>query len=145
MSTAATVDVFPSQLRLVVMRLARRLRQEAAADITLSQFSALSSVERLGPLSLKELAEVERVTPPSMTRISTCLEERGLVERSADAADRRVARLAITSVGRQVLEHSRGRRNAYLAERLRTFSPEDRVALERALPILERLTGENEE
>lgn len=144
MSTAAIVDVFPSQLRLVVTRLARRLRQEAGADITLSQLSALSSVERLGPLSLRELAEVERVTPPSMTRISTGLEDRGLVERHADAADRRVARLAITDSGRLLLEETRGRRTAYLAERLEAFSAEDRACLERALPILERLIGENQ-
>jgi len=139
------VDIFPSQLRLVVMRLARRLRQEAGSDITLSQFSALATVDRLGPLSLKELADVERVTPPSMTRISTCLEERGLVVRTVDAADRRVARLATTESGRLLLEKTRHRRDAYLALRMQSFSAEDRQSLERALPILERLIGDQKE
>jgi DNA-binding MarR family transcriptional regulator len=137
-----TTDVLPSQLRLTVMRLARRLRQEAGADITLSQLSALATVERRGPVSLKELADVERITPPSMTRISTCLEERGLVVRTVDAADRRVARLAITESGRELLDTTRSRRDAYLAERLQALTLDEHDALNRALPILERLIGE---
>lgn len=144
MSATAVVDVLPSQLRLVVMRLARRLRQEAGAGITLSQLSALATVERRGPLSLKELAEVERVTPPSMTRISTCLEERGLVVRGADAADRRVSRLAITNAGQLLLDQTRSRRDAYLATRLQAMTAEDHRAIEQALPILERLIGDLE-
>jgi DNA-binding MarR family transcriptional regulator len=141
-SSSSIVDVLPSQLRLTVMRLARRLRQEAGGDITLSQFSALATVERQGPISLKDLAEVERITPPSMTRISSCLEERSLVVRTADAADRRVARLAITDLGLLLLEKTRSRRDAYLADQLQALSPDDRSVLDRALPILQRLTGE---
>jgi DNA-binding MarR family transcriptional regulator len=144
-SAASIVDVFPSQLRLVVMRLARRLRQQMAGDITLSQFSALASVERVGPVSLKDLADIERVAPPSMTRISTCLEERGLVVRTVDAADRRVARLAITDAGLLLLAETRGRRDAYLASRLQALSAQERDLMARALPILERLIGEQED
>ncbi len=143
MTTGSIVDVTPSQLRLVVMRLARRLRQEAGSDITWSQLSALASVERRGPISLKDLADVETVTPPSMTRISTHLEERGLVVRAVDAADRRVAHLAITDSGRLLLEKTRSRRDAYLAERLQALAPEERDTLARAMPILQRLTGEH--
>ncbi|MDQ1366462.1 MAG: hypothetical protein QOE57_2504 [Acidimicrobiaceae bacterium] len=142
MSTTPIVDVLPSQLRLTVMRLSRRLRQEAGADITLSQLSALSTVERRGPVSLKELADVERITPPSMTRISTCLEERGLVMRTVDAADRRVARLAITDSGLELLAKTRSRRDAYLAARLQALAPHELATLTDALPILERLVGE---
>jgi DNA-binding MarR family transcriptional regulator len=141
-SPDAAVDVLPSQLRLAVMRLARRLRQEAGGDITLSQLSALATVERRGPVSLKDLAEVERISPPSMTRISTCLEDRGLVVRTVDASDRRVARLAITDSGRLLLEKTRSRRDAYLARRLQALAPEELDALAHALPILERLIGE---
>ncbi|MDQ1355699.1 MAG: hypothetical protein QOF20_2465 [Acidimicrobiaceae bacterium] len=142
MSATPIVDVLPSQLRLTVMRLSRRLRQEAGADITLSQLSALSTVERRGPVSLKELADVERITPPSMTRISTCLEERGLVMRTVDAADRRVARLAITDSGLELLAKTRSRRDAYLAARLQALAPHELATLTDALPILERLVGE---
>lgn len=141
-SISETTELQPTQLRLVVMRLARRLRQEAGSDITLSQLSALATVAQRGQVSLRELADVERITPPSMTRISTHLEERGLVTRTVDAADRRVAHLAITDSGRQLLAETRSRRDAYLARQLRALTPEDLEALARALPILERLISE---
>ena len=136
-----TTAVLPSQLRLAVMRLARRLRQESVGDITQSQLSALSIVDRRGPLSLGELADIERVAPPSMTRIAARLEEQGWVVRTVDATDRRVAHLAVTDAGRALLKETRTRRDAYLATRLRGLSAEDREIIERALPLLERLAG----
>jgi DNA-binding MarR family transcriptional regulator len=134
--------VLPSQLRLAVMRLARRLRQESVGDITPSQLSSLSVVDREGPLSLGELADIERIAPPSMTRIAARLEEEGWVVRTVDASDRRVARLGISDSGRALLKATRTRRDAYLATRLRGLSLEDREILERALPLLERLAGD---
>ena len=138
MTAEPTVDLLPSQLRLAVTRLARRLRQEAG-DVTASQLSALATVAHLGPLPLRELAEVERISPPSTTRIVTGLEERGLVVRAVDAADRRVARLAITDAGQELLDKARSRRDAYLASRLRALSPAERDTLAQALPIFEGL------
>jgi len=139
----ATISL-SSQMRLAVMRLSRRLRQQSVGDITQSQLSALATVERAGPLSLGELAEIERVAPPSMTRIAARLEERGLLARTADMTDRRVARVAITDEGRELLEETRTRRDAYLATRLAAMSPEEQDVLVRALPLLERL-ARNEE
>ncbi len=135
------IPVLPSQLRLAVMRLARRLRQESVGDITQSQLSALSVVDREGPLSLGELADIERVAPPSMTRIAARLEEQGWVVRTVDATDRRVARLRISDSGRALLKETRTRRDAYLASRLRSLPFEDLEVLGRALPLLERLAG----
>jgi DNA-binding MarR family transcriptional regulator len=131
-------------MRLAVMRLSRRLRQQSVGDITQSQLSALATVERSGALSLGELAEIERVAPPSMTRIAARLEERGLLARTADVTDRRIARVAITTEGRDLLEETRTRRDAYLATRLAAMSPEEHEVLVRALPLLERL-ARNEE
>jgi DNA-binding MarR family transcriptional regulator len=131
-------------MRLAVMRLSRRLRQQSVGDITQSQLSALATVERAGALSLGELAEIERVAPPSMTRIAARLEERGLLARTADVTDRRIARVAITTEGRDLLEETRTRRDAYLATRLAAMSPEEHEVLVRALPLLERL-ARNEE
>ena len=129
-------------LRMVVMRLARRLRQQAEGDVTASQLSALSTVERLGPLTLGELASAEQIQPPSMTKIVSRLEEHGFVIREADAKDRRIARVRISDDGRRYVARSRTRRNAYLAERLRRFDAEERAIIERALPLLERLVDE---
>ena len=126
---------------MAVMRLARRLRQESVGDITQSQLSALAVVDREGPLSLGDLAEIERVAPPSMTRIAARLEEQGWVVRTVDATDRRVARLRISDSGRALLKETRSRRDAYLATRLRGLPVDDLEVLGRALPLLERLAG----
>jgi DNA-binding MarR family transcriptional regulator len=129
-----------SRLRLAVTRLARVLRQQTSdGDVTVSMLSALASVERLGLVSLGELAAVERVQPPSMTRIVGHLDDAGLVVRETDAADRRIARVRATPEGVRLLERNRKRRNAYLADRLRTLSASDLAALDAALPVLERL------
>lgn len=130
-----------SQLRLAILRLSRRLRQESVGDITPSQLSALTAVDRHGEVTLGELAAIERIAPPSMTRIASRLEEDGLVERHVDPADRRVARLAVSPSGRELLETIRNRRDAYLAARLQGFTAEERDILERAVPILEKLAA----
>jgi DNA-binding MarR family transcriptional regulator len=131
-----------SQLRLAVLRLSRRLRQQAIGDITPSQLSALASIAKHGELSLGSLASIERVAPPSMTRIAATLESQGLVLRRSDDVDRRVARVAISDSGRAVLDEIRNRRDAYLAVRIRDLSDEDRELLSKAIPILERLAEE---
>src|ERR1700722_3870791 len=86
--TAASNGELGSQLRLSVLRLSRRLRQEAVGEITPSQLSALSVLARRGEMTLGELAAIERIAPPSMTRIAARLESNGWLERRADASDR---------------------------------------------------------
>ena len=129
-----------ARLRMVLMRLGRRLRQQAEGDVTPSQLAALSTVERLGPIALGALAAAEQVQPPSMTRIVGSLEERRLVIREPDPNDRRVARVRISDEGKRYVETSRTRRNAYLADRLASFSKDELALLEKALPLLERLS-----
>jgi DNA-binding MarR family transcriptional regulator len=128
-----------SQLRFAVMRLSRRLRQHAPEDITPSQLSALSVIVRDQRLTLRQLAEAERVRPPTVTRVVDILEQKGLAIRVPSEDDRRVAFVEPTAVGRTLVDTIRRRRDAYLAGRLRTFSPEERELLERAAPLLERL------
>ena len=132
------------QLRLAVMRLARRLRQQTEGEITASQLSALSSVSRLGPLTLGALAAVERVRPPTMTRIVGHLEAAGLLVRRPAPADRRSAEVALSSSGRELLDRSRTRKDAYLAERLATLGPDELTVLRRAAAVLERLLEADE-
>lgn len=131
-----------SGLRLDIMRLARRLRQESVGQITVSQHSALATVYAKGPLSLGEMAALEQIAPPSMTRIAARLEDVGLVERQIDPTDRRVARLAITPKGARLLEETRTRRDLYLARCLQRFSDQERQVLVAALPLLERLAAD---
>lgn len=133
-----------SILRLSVLRLSRRLRQESAGagDITPSQLSALTALSKHGELTLGELASIERVAPPSMTRIAARLEAAGLLERRADTTDRRVARVAISPIGRELLRQTRERGDQFVSSRLEMLSEEERDLLERVVPILERLASE---
>ncbi|HWC10016.1 MAG TPA: MarR family transcriptional regulator [Acidimicrobiales bacterium] len=120
-------------------RLARRLRRETEGDVSPSQISALSSISRLGPLALGELSTAEGVRPPTMTRVVACLEEAGLVTRTVDPADRRVAHVAVTAEGQRWLDRNRHRKDVFVASRLHALEPEDRATLARAVELLERL------
>jgi DNA-binding MarR family transcriptional regulator len=91
---------------------------------------------------LGELAEAERVRPPTMTRVVASLEEGGLVERARDEKDRRCARVVLTKLGRTFVERSRTRKTAYLVGRLKRLSEEELSALERATEILEKVVEE---
>jgi len=131
-----------ADLQLAIGRLARRLRQQADTEVTASGLSALSSVERLGAVTLGDLAAAERVQPPTITRIVARLEEGGLVTREIDPSDRRVARIRLSPSGRRFLERTRSRKTAYLAKELRTVDQADRDALARAAGILTGMLGE---
>jgi DNA-binding MarR family transcriptional regulator len=135
-------EVLAARLRLASARLARRTRQEAlnaGDDLTASRLAALATIERLGPITLGELASEEQVQPPSMTRIVARLEEHGYSTREVDPHDRRIVRVQLTDAGRQTLERSRTKKNAFLAKRVARLSPEARAALTDALPVLEQL------
>jgi DNA-binding MarR family transcriptional regulator len=132
------------RLRLAVTRLARRLRQQAdLPGVSPTQVSALSTIERDGPLTLGELAALERVQPPTITSAVARMEEHGLVLRRVDEKDRRVHRVEITAVGRKLLDKSRSRKNAYLERRLHALSLEDRATIERAAYLLETILEED--
>lgn len=134
-----------ARLRLAVMRLARRLRQQSTADATPSMLSALSVIELKGPVTLGELAAVERVRPPTMTRIVSRLEEDGLVARDVDDADRRVARASLTRAGRELVRRNRSRKDLYLAARLRRLDPSQIETLQAAVEVIEQLLAEEDE
>ena len=131
-----------SRLRLAVTRTARRLRQEAAPGLTPTLAAALATVERHGPLTPSELASAERVQRPTATRVVARLEEEGLVERSPDPHDGRSCLVAATAAGTDLLAELRGRKTAYLAERLERLPADDVAALDRAAEVLERLLEE---
>jgi DNA-binding MarR family transcriptional regulator len=136
---AVTAPALPSRLRMVVTRLARRLRQQTGAAASPTQLAALATIERDGPLTLGALAAIERVRPPTITAAVGRLEEQGLVDRRTDARDRRVAHVEITSQGRRLLAQSRSRKTAYLERQLAALSAAERDTLERAAAILERV------
>ena len=87
-----------------------------------------------------ELAEHEKVQPPSITRVIASLEERGLIQRMPHPSDRRQVVLTVTGQGRDVVRKVRQLREAWLARRLRDLTPSERAVLKDAVPILEKLS-----
>src|SRR5438270_11710957 len=126
-------------IRLLGGRLVRRLRQQATGGLTLSQLSSLSSIDRHGPLHLGELARIESVAPPTLTRVVAHLEQEGLVRRRADAADRRAVLVEVTAAGRRAITDVRSARAQFLTQRLRRLTAPERAVVAEAVALLDRL------
>src|SRR5580693_5483893 len=131
-------------LRISVSRLARRLRVERQAEgltsLSDTQLAALAVLDTHAAMTPGELAEHEKVQPPSMTRVIAVLEERGLVMRAPHLTDRRQVVLTVTEEGRAVVQRVRRRKDAWLARRLKELTPQERATLRAAVPILEKLS-----
>ena len=134
-----TNEEVAGRLRIAVNRLQRRLRQESLDGLSPAQASALGSVGRHGSPTLGELAALEQVQPPTMTRIVASLTEAGMVTRVADPNDRRSARVRITTAGQRLLEGMRTRKNAFLLRRLDDLSSEEQRRAEELVELLEQL------
>jgi DNA-binding MarR family transcriptional regulator len=130
-----------AHLRITVTRLNRLMRRQADTGLSLSQLSALTSIERHGPLTLGALADTERVAPPSVTKVVAKLEELGYVTRRADPDDRRVARVTATPAGIELLARVRASKDLWLAARLADLDPDDRMRVAAALDALDALAG----
>jgi DNA-binding MarR family transcriptional regulator len=127
------------RLQLAVTRLARLLRQEVQVTLTPSQVSALATIRAQGPITLGDLAERERVAPPSITRMVSLLEEAGYVERSADPEDGRVCRVAVTAAAQEMISEARQRKAEWLVRRMEGLAGADRRALLDAVEAMESL------
>ncbi len=137
-----TEEEVAGRLRIAVNRLQRRLRQESLGGLSPAQASALGSVNRHGSPTLGELAAIEQVRPPTMTRIVAGLTQAGMVTRVADAADRRSARVRITPAGERALEQIRTRTNAFLLRRLGELGREEQMRAVELVALLEHLLEE---
>lgn len=132
-----------SELRIAIMRLRRRLAAERVPgnELSAGAMSVIGVLVRNGELTIGELAAAERVQPPSMTRTVTCLEQEGFVQRKPHESDKRVVVVSLTDQGHKTVQAERKRRDAWLAQRLKTLAPAERETLRAAIPILERLAS----
>jgi DNA-binding MarR family transcriptional regulator len=110
------------------------------SELSDTQMGALATLVAHGAMTPGELAEHEKVQPPSMTRVIAVLEQHGLVARAAHATDKRQVVLTVTDTGRELVQASRRVREAWLAKRLRELTPAERAKLRAAAPILEKLS-----
>lgn len=138
--TKTTIAELAAQLRPSLLRLTRIIRnQRVDMSVTLTQLSAMNTLHKHGPMSAGELANCERVQPPSMTKVLALLEERGLVRRDAHPGDRRQAIMSITAEGVALLDSERRSRDAWLCQRLAQLTPDERAALRNVVPVLDKL------
>ena len=130
-----------NDLRVVLGRIVRRLRQaHTSGEVTLSELSVLSRLDREGPATPGTLAAQERVKPQAMGATLTALEQRGMVGRAPDAGDGRRVLMSVTQAGRRVLVDRRSANTRRMAEALADgFTPAEQRRLISMLPLLERL------
>ena len=127
------------RLRLAILRLTRRIRTHANTGITPSQLAVLGTIIRNERATVGQIAEIEHVQPPSVSKIVGALERLGYVERSVDPHDRRCAPLVATPAGLEYADEVRTAGRTWLAEQLDGLDVIDVTAIEQALPALERL------
>jgi len=137
-------DTVASDLRPVLLRLARELRKETEQlGITARQATLLWLVKRSPGLSLAELAAQEGISPPALSGHVDRLERAGLIQRVRSTDDRRRVGLRLTDEGARVLRRVRARRTTWLTDRLRRLEPGELAAIEDAIPALEQLLGDD--
>ena len=130
-----------SDLRVAVGRIARRIKQlYEEGEVTFSETSVLSRLEREGQTTPTRLASAEHVTPQAIVAILNNLESRDLIRRSSDPSDGRRVLISMTESGRRVLSDKSWSVTQALAGALASgLSPGERQQLEAALPLLDRL------
>ena len=127
-------------LRISIARLSRLLRRQGGSTLSVTQYSALAVLNKHGEMTPRELADHERVQPPSMTRTVAALEAQGLISRRPHSTDGRQVVLTVTDPGRDLLAEQRRLKEAWLAQRLSELSAIERDILTMAAPVLEKLS-----
>lgn len=130
-----------NDLRLACMRISRRIRYESDRDLPPHQFSVLARLDD-GPRTNQELAEIERVSAPSMKRTTTCLVEDGLVARADDPTDRRQVILSLTTEGKRTLKRIRRHRDEWMLQRFAHLTDDERLLLQQASAVLAKVASE---
>jgi DNA-binding MarR family transcriptional regulator len=133
------LDTLPTELRVVLGRLMRRLRGEHRFPLT--QASVLGWLDRDGPSSIGELAAIESVRPQSMSQTVCELESEGLIQRRPDESDGRRTRVALTARGRKALDADRAAREGWLGNEISKFTAEEQQILREAVTLLGRLAA----
>jgi DNA-binding MarR family transcriptional regulator len=138
---SARASALAAELRVLIGKLKRRLREEAhSGDLTLSQTSVLSRLEREGPATVTTLARAEGVRPQSMGATVSGLEAAGLVSGAPDPGDGRQTILSLSAACREMIKASRAAREDWLFRAIRTkLAQSEQEALATGVELLKRL------
>jgi len=140
-STTQNREAVADALHSASIHLLRGVRKEdVRSGLGPARLSALSVLVFAGPMRLSDLARIEQVKPPTMTKVVAGLEARGLAKRRADADDARAVRMEATARGTKLLQEGRRRRVARLAEGLQALSADELDIVGRAASIIERIS-----
>jgi DNA-binding MarR family transcriptional regulator len=143
LATAADPVTVANRLRPVLLKLNRHLRREIhSLGVTGGQASLLFAIQRRPGIGVNELAELERMSPPGMSKYVGRLEDAGLVIREPSEQDRRRIGLRVSPEGERVLRSVKSRRTAWLASRLRNLSDAELAAVDAAIEPLKDLIDE---
>ena len=144
-AVAADPTVLANRLRPVLLQLNRQLRREIhSLGVTGGQVSLLVQIRYHPGIGIRELAALERISVPGMSKFISRLEEAGLVQRAPVEGDQRRVGLTLTSAGHKVLRSVKSKRTAWLAARLRDLDPEELEAIDAAIEPLAHLLAEDE-
>ncbi|MGV9413006.1 MarR family winged helix-turn-helix transcriptional regulator [Nocardia sp. NPDC003693] len=145
MTTPSDIRALAGELSLAVVRLTRHLRgRRADAQISLTQLSALATLNRDGAMTPGALAARERVQPPSMTRVIASLSEMDLVERNPHPTDGRQIIVSLSEQGRALIADETHAREAWMTEQLGGLTPDQLAVLEQAVSIMKTIVAESE-
>jgi DNA-binding MarR family transcriptional regulator len=137
-ASANKPDAVADKLHSASIHLLRSVAREVpTSGLGPARLSALSVIVFRGPLTLGELAEVEQVKPPTMTKIVHALHAAGLIRKETLPGDRRSVRVSATADGKRLLKGARRRRLRVLAKRLKGLSERDLATLDRAAALME--------
>jgi DNA-binding MarR family transcriptional regulator len=126
-----------NRLRPVLLKLNRHLRREIhSLGVTGGQVSLLVQIRQAPGIGVRELARLERISAPGMSKFVSRLEDAGLVTRTPLGSDGRRVGLTLTEDGNRVLRSVKSKRTAWLAARLRTLDEKQLEALDRAVEPL---------
>jgi DNA-binding MarR family transcriptional regulator len=144
-AVAADPTLLANRLRPVVLQLNRQLRREIhSLGVTGGQVSLLVQIKYRPGIGIRELAALERMSVPGMSKFISRLEEAGLVQRAPVEGDHRRVGLTLTAAGQKVLRSVKSKRTAWLAARLRDLDPEELEAIDAAIEPLAHLLAEHE-
>ena len=127
------------ELRLLLQKVARRIRNHRGADVSDSQLSVLFQLDEHGERTPSELAEHDHLSPPSMNRTLNGLEKAGLIRRTRSTDDGRRVNVSLTPGGRSLISETRRLRTAWFSRQLAELTPEERSTLDAAMPALRRI------
>jgi DNA-binding MarR family transcriptional regulator len=148
MPTAVAADptLLANRLRPVLLKLNRELRHEIhSLGVTGGQVSLLVQIKYRSGIGMRELAALERISVPGMSKFVARLQEKGLVGRAPVEGDQRRVGLTLTDAGQKVLRSVRSRRTAWLSARLGQLDPAELDAIDAAIePLLHLLEGDPE-